>query len=124
MLKESLSGTKSPALGGPEVYLTNLTNQRIESIIGSNGTCAEVAVASTQVNLYEAKTQLSNLVDRVAKGEEIVIAKAGKPMAKLIGLGPGPKQPRKPGKNLLGVSYIADDFDAPLPEDVLKDFGL
>ena len=40
-------------------------------------------MAVTQVNLYEAKTQLSSLVERAAKGEEIVIAKAGKPMARL-----------------------------------------
>ena len=35
-----------------------------------------------------------------------------------------PKQTRKPGGNLLGITYIADDFDSPLPEDVLQDFGL
>jgi prevent-host-death family protein len=81
-------------------------------------------MASTQVNLYEAKTQLSSLVDRVAKGEEFVIAKAGKPMAKLVAIGPQLKSPRKSGQNLLGITYVADDFDAPLPEDVLKDFGL
>ncbi len=81
-------------------------------------------MASTQVNLYEAKTQLSSLVDRAAKGEEIVIAKAGKPMAKLVPVAPEPKVVRKPGQNLLGITYIADDFDAPLPEDVLQDFGL
>lgn len=81
-------------------------------------------MASTKLNIYEAKTQLSSLVERVAKGEEFVIAKAGKPMAKLVPLPPEPKQPRKPGKNLLGITYIADDFDAPLPDDVLKDFGL
>jgi prevent-host-death family protein len=81
-------------------------------------------MASTQVNLYEAKTQLSSLVERVAKGEEFVIAKAGKPMAKLVALPVEPKQVRKPGQNLLGITYIADDFDAPLPEDVLQDFGL
>jgi antitoxin (DNA-binding transcriptional repressor) of toxin-antitoxin stability system len=74
--------------------------------------------------LYEAKTQLSSLVERVAKGEEFVIAKAGKPMAKLVALPVEPKQVRKPGQNLLGITYIADDFDAPLPEDVLQDFGL
>jgi prevent-host-death family protein len=84
----------------------------------------EAAMASTQVNLYEAKTQLSSLVDRVAKGEEIVIAKAGKPMAKLVALTPEPNLQRKPGQNLLGITYIAEDFDAPLPEDVLQDFGL
>ncbi len=77
-----------------------------------------------QVNLYEAKTHLSSLVERAAKGEEIVIAKAGKPMARLVAPVSEPRAPRKPGKNLLGITYIADDFDAPLPEDVLRDFGL
>lgn len=81
-------------------------------------------MASTQVNLYEAKTQLSSLVDQAAMGEEIVIAKAGKPRARLVALVDEVKQPRKPGQNLLGITYIADDFDAPLPEDVLQDFGL
>jgi prevent-host-death family protein len=81
-------------------------------------------MASTQVNLYEAKTQLSSLVERVAKGEEFVIAKAGKPMAKLVALAPESNLARKPGQNLLGITYIAEDFDAPLPEDVLQDFGL
>lgn len=104
--------------------MTNLTNRGLgghsELVKREQG----AAMASTQVNLYEAKTQLSSLVDRVAKGEEIVIAKAGKPMAKLIALTPESKAPRKPGKNLLGITYIADDFDAPLPEDVLHDFGL
>jgi prevent-host-death family protein len=81
-------------------------------------------MASKQVNLYEAKTQLSSLVERAAQGEVIVIAKAGKPMARLVSLATEPLQPRKPGQNLLGITYIADDFDAPLPEDVLQDFGL
>jgi prevent-host-death family protein len=80
-----------------------------------------------QVNLYEAKTQLSSLVERAAKGEEFVIAKAGKPMARLIPLTTEdlPEKPlRKFGQNVLGITYIADDFDAPLAEDVLRDFGL
>jgi prevent-host-death family protein len=84
-------------------------------------------MASTQVNLYEAKTKLSSLVDRAARGEEIVIAKAGKPMARLLPMtveANGPKPPRKFGQNLLGITYIANDFDAPLPEDVLQDFEL
>lgn len=83
-------------------------------------------MASTQVNLYEAKTQLSSLVERAAKGEEIVIAKAGKPMAKLIPMmeKESEREPLPFGQNLLGISYIADDFDAPLSEDVLADFGL
>jgi prevent-host-death family protein len=81
-------------------------------------------MSSSQVNLYEAKTQLSSLVDRAANGEEIIIAKAGKPMAKLVSIAPESAQPREFGKNLLGITYIADDFDDPLPEEVLRDFGL
>lgn len=77
-----------------------------------------------QVNIYEAKTQLSSLVERAAKGEEIVIAKAGKPMARLVPPEMAQDRSRKAGGNLMGITYIAPDFDAPLPEDVLKDFGL
>jgi len=85
---------------------------------------AKEPAKAVQVNLYDAKTQLSSLVERAAKGEEFVIAKAGKPRARLVALAEEPKQPRVSGQNLLGITYIADDFDAPLPEDVLQDFGL
>lgn len=85
---------------------------------------SKLSAKSTQVNLYEAKTRLSSLVERAAKGEEIVIAKAGKPVARLVAPRPESKPLRKFGKNLLGITYIAEDFDAPLPDDVLKDFGL
>ena len=85
---------------------------------------AKEPAKAVQVNLYDAKTQLSSLVERAAKGEEFVIAKAGKPMAKLIALAVQPQLPRKSGQNLLKISYIADDFDAPLPEEVLQDLGL
>ena len=85
-------------------------------------------MASQQVNIYEAKTHLSSLVERAAKGEEIVIAKAGKPMAKLTPvlehLESKEPEPLRFGQNLMGITYLADDFDAPLPEDVLRDFGL
>src|ERR1700679_486463 len=77
-----------------------------------------------QVSLYEAKTSLSSLVERASKGEEIVIAKAGKPMARLTHIASSTRASRMPGKNALGITYIADDFDAPLPEEVLKDFGI
>jgi prevent-host-death family protein len=76
----------------------------------------------TTVNIYAAKTQLSALVDKAAQGEEIVIAKAGKPMAKLVPLEQKTLPPRNFGQNLLGITYIAPDFDAPLPDDVLDDF--
>lgn len=63
----------------------------------------------TQVNIHEAKTHLSRLVQRAAAGEEIVIAKAGAPLAKLVPLSPS-KEPRKLG-GWEGRVWIADDFD-------------
>jgi prevent-host-death family protein len=72
------------------------------------------------VNLYDAKTNLSKLVDRAAAGEEIVIAKAGKPKAKLVPYRTGKR--RRGGQNLLGITYIAEDFDAPLPPEIQKYF--
>jgi len=71
-------------------------------------------------NLYEAKTHLSHLVDRAAKGEEIVIAKAGVPRAKLVPL-PKSKAKRKPG-GWEGKIHISDDFDAPLPDNIQSSF--
>jgi len=75
-------------------------------------------MASTQVNLYEAKTQLSSLVERAAKGEEIIIAKAGKPMAKLSAVAPVEterKVYREFGKNTLGITFLADDWEDDIP---------
>jgi len=66
------------------------------------------------INLYEAKTHLSALVERAAAGEEIVIAKSGKPKAKLVPYRP-PAGPRKPA-HALGLTFIADDFDAAMPD--------
>jgi len=73
-----------------------------------------------QVNLYDAKTHLSELVERAAGGEEIVIAKAGLPRARLVPLA-RPSKPRRPGA-WKGRVWIDPDFDAPLPEDVLAAF--
>jgi prevent-host-death family protein len=72
------------------------------------------------VNLCDAKTNLSKLVDRAAAGEEIVIAKAGEPKAKLVPYRVGKK--RRFGQKLLRITYIADDFDAPLPPQLQKYF--
>ena len=74
-----------------------------------------------QVNIYEAKTQLSQLVDAAHRGETIVIAKAGTPMAKLVPLHHGPKRKIKFGL-MKGEIVIADDFDAPLPDELLAAF--
>lgn len=65
------------------------------------------------VNVHEAKTHFSKLLERVAKGEEIVIAKAGKPVARLVPINQPP--PRKFG-TLRGMVTIPEDFDAPDPE--------
>jgi prevent-host-death family protein len=72
------------------------------------------------VNVHEAKTHFSKLLVRVVGGEEIVIAKAGKPVARLVPLA-GPVARRLPG-TAAGVVHISDDFDAPLPEGLLTEF--
>lgn len=73
----------------------------------------------TILNLYAAKTQLSALVDRAAAGEEIVIAKAGKPLAKLVPMRGTVR--RRPGRAKAAI-WLGDDFDAPLPEALLAAF--
>jgi len=74
----------------------------------------------TVIDLDAAKTHLSRLVDEAAAGEEIVIAKEGKPIAKLVAL----DQP--PARRVLGLLKgqlrVSDDFDAPLPEEMLREF--
>jgi prevent-host-death family protein len=71
---------------------------------------------STQVNLYEAKTQLSSLVERAAKGEVIVIAKAGKPMARLSAVTEEKApEPLPFGQNLLGLSNLPESFYEDIP---------
>ena len=75
---------------------------------------------SVQVNIYEAKSKFSKLINQAIAGEEIIIAKSGKPVAKLVPF-KKPNQNRKPG-SAKGKIFIADDFDAPLPEDILKEF--
>src|SRR5437763_15041243 len=72
--------------------------------------------------LYEGKTHLSELGEQAAQGREIVIAKSGKPKARLVPL--APKDTRHLRKYGLGKGkgWIADDFDAPLPPEVLRLF--
>lgn len=73
-----------------------------------------------QVNTHEAKTQLSKLLVRVQAGEEIVIANAGRPIARLVGINE-PIDRRTPG-SARGQITICTDFDDPLPDDVLDAF--
>ena len=74
----------------------------------------------TTVNIHQAKTHFSKLIDAVLRGEEIIIAKAGKPAAKLVPI-TTVKPKRKPGA-LKGKIKVAVDFDAPLPDDILNQF--
>jgi len=69
----------------------------------------------TVFNIHEAKTHFSKLLERVSSGEEVVIAKAGKPVARLLPFTPADAAPRKPGIDK-GKVIIKPDFDAPLPE--------
>jgi prevent-host-death family protein len=80
----------------------------------------EACVPAAIINLYEAKTSLSQLVERAAAGEEIIIAKAGKPKARLVPL-TTPVEPRRPG-GWEGKVWVADDFDEPLPAEILAGF--
>lgn len=71
------------------------------------------------VNIHEAKTTLSKLIDEALQGEEVIIAKAGTPVIKLVPV----EKKSKPIPGLLkGEIWIADDFDAPLPDDILNAF--
>jgi len=74
----------------------------------------------TTLNIHAAKTHLSRLIEEVAEGEEVVIAKAGKPVARLVPIG------KAPGKRKLGILkgrlHVPRDFDAPLPDEVIAAF--
>ena len=74
------------------------------------------------VNIHAAKTHLSSLVEEAAAGEEIIIAKAGKPIARLVPI----ERPafHKAFGILKGRIHASDDFDAPLPPEILKGFGI
>ena len=69
----------------------------------------------TVFNIHEAKTHFSKLLARVLSGEEVVIAKAGKPVARMLPFTYADAAPRKPGIDK-GKVIILPDFDAPLPE--------
>jgi prevent-host-death family protein len=90
--------------------LTNLTN---------SGSGRNIEAMARVINLYEAKSQLSALVEAAASGEEIVIAKAGVPRARLV---PVRRGRRRPGGSK-GRIRIGQDFDAPLPDALLAAFA-
>jgi prevent-host-death family protein len=74
------------------------------------------------VNIHAAKTHLSRLVDAAAAGEEIIIARAGKPIAKLVQLTDQPAKQKRVLGLMAGQMRVSDDFDAPLPDDLLDAF--
>ena len=74
-----------------------------------------------QVNVHEAKTHLSRLLEEVARGEEVVIARAGKPLARLVPIEQMPTGKRRLGQ-LKGKLWIAENFDDPLPEEIESAF--
>lgn len=73
-----------------------------------------------QVNIHEAKTNLSRLLSRVENGEEIIIAKAGKPIALLTKF--TEEEPKRKMGRDAGLFEVPEDFDDPLSEDILKSF--
>jgi prevent-host-death family protein len=75
---------------------------------------------STIVNIHEAKTHLSRIVDEVAAGAEVVIAKAGRPVARIVPLEQHARQKRL--GLMKGRIKVPDDFNTPLPADVVESF--
>jgi prevent-host-death family protein len=73
-----------------------------------------------EVNIHEAKTHLSRLLQRVAAGEEVTIARAGTPVARLVAV--ENNKTARPLGFARGQVWVADDFDAPLPDDLLAAF--
>jgi prevent-host-death family protein len=80
---------------------------------------------ASSVALNEAREHLGELLDRAERGEEIVIERQGRPAMKLVPVTAKEATPvrRVGGQNLLGITYIAPDFDAPMSEEDLKEWG-
>ena len=68
------------------------------------------------VTLEEAQTHLSELIQRLQPGEELIILRENRPVAKLVGEGPKTPPPRQPGRQKDQILFMADDFDAPLED--------
>lgn len=109
------TGTKSSCPIRTRALRTAVTSTKL-SLVWSIGR----ALVPKTVNIHEAKTHLSRLVDDVAAGAEVIIAKAGRPVARLISVSV-PVKKKKLGL-LKGKIKVAGDFNAPLPDDVLASF--
>lgn len=72
------------------------------------------------VNIHDAKTHFSKFIKQVLNGDEVIIARDGKPLVRLV---PYTEEPQiRRGGQFKGLIQISDDFDSPLPEDILKQF--
>lgn len=80
---------------------------------------------ASSIALSDAQANLSAILDRAESGEEILIAREGKPAMRIVPVRDSePKLSRRVGgQNLLGISYIAPDFDAPMTDEELKEWG-
>ena len=74
----------------------------------------------TQINVHEAKTRLSQLIEQALAGDEVIIARAGTPVVKLVAI--EASKPRRVLGPLAGKARVPEDFNAPLPPEVLDDF--
>jgi prevent-host-death family protein len=102
--------------------MLNLTNlDQLNQDGYSRPMLVKEGLVTNPINLYDAKTQLSQLVERAAAGEEIIIAKAGRPMARLVPM-KATVSLRVPGQ-LKGKVSIGPDFDAALPADLAAAFS-
>ncbi len=109
----------SPWSGWFAEWTENLENEK-NSLVDLVRWSSHISVMGpTTVNIHEAKTHLSRLIERTTEGETIIIAKAGKPQVMLTPI-PSPA-PRSPGR-FSGKIVMADDFNEPLPAEVLKDW--
>jgi prevent-host-death family protein len=75
---------------------------------------------TVKINVHEAKTHFSRFLDRVGNGEEIIIAKAGRPIARLVPV--KEKSKVRVAGSAKGKIQMSLDFDAPLPESIMKEF--
>lgn len=103
-----------------DVAATQLLDQGFEQGAGRRHGRTKLRLSSKQramerVNIHQAKTQLSQLLQVVEQGEEVVIARAGVPIARLVGW-QAPAQPVAAPGAMRGQIQLADDFDAPLDE--------
>ena len=100
-------------------------NRDLGSVQGLYWRLSGDSAMTSSVCLEDAQEKLAELVDRAARGEEIVIEREGRAAAKLVPI-PETEQvqpPRVFGQNLLGITYIAPDFDDPMSEEDLKEWG-